>query len=187
MRGEDLRQSLPLALNHEALVVEGVVAFLADELRDVGVFQKELVKPGDLGKNLQVGEILRQKELLRLLGRVTRVAESLPEFAVARVASDQVDRIRLKEILQGEAALFEAQVAGGPGRDLEEWVLGGPRDVVLDLGDERGHQVKVLVNLREFIQELDHAIVVLQGMQAYPGKPVLAGDQILIEGLVLMP
>ncbi len=43
------------------------------------------------------------------------------------------------------------------------------------------------MNIREFVQQFDHPVVVFQRVQAHPGQTVLAGNQILVKRLVLMP
>jgi hypothetical protein len=69
----------------------------------------------------------------------------------------------------------------------KKWVLGSSGHVILDLSDQRRHQIEGLMDVGEFVQQLDHAVVVFERMQAHPGQAVLSGDQILVERLMLMP
>src|SRR5258706_8160826 len=39
----------------------------------------------------------------------------------------------------------------------------------------------------EFLQQFDHPVVVFQGVQPGPRQAILPGDQIFVEGLVLVP
>src|SRR5207248_568887 len=73
------------------------------------------------------------------------------------------------------------------GRNRQKRILRRPRDVVLNLRDQRRHKIEVLVNVGKLIQQLHHAVIVFQCMEAYPGQAVFAGHQILVERLVLMP
>jgi hypothetical protein len=44
-----------------------------------------------------------------------------------------------------------------------------------------------LVDVGKLIQQLDHPIVVFEGVQAYPGKAIFSGDQVLVKRLMLVP
>jgi hypothetical protein len=48
--------------------------------------------------------------------------------------------------------------------------------MVLYLGDKAGHEVKGLMDVREFIQQLDHAVIVFERMQPYPWQTVFPAD-----------
>ncbi len=52
MRRKHLPDQFAFALDHEALVLESVVSFFADQFPNFPVFQEKLVKPGNLGENL---------------------------------------------------------------------------------------------------------------------------------------
>src|SRR6266850_978860 len=43
------------------------------------------------------------------------------------------------------------------------------------------------MDVREFIQQFHHAVIILECMHAHPGQTVLAGHQVLVEGLMHMP
>jgi hypothetical protein len=90
MRRQNLAHQFPLARNHKTLIFERIIALFLDQRGDVFIFEKKLVEPGDLRQHLQVGEILRLKIFLGFLGRVPVLAESFPQFPVARIASDQI-------------------------------------------------------------------------------------------------
>ena len=164
-----------------------IVPFLADQFRNVPVFEEKLVEPRDLGKHLEVREILGLKIFLGPFRRVARAAKTFPQLPVTRIASNQVRRICLKQVLQCESPLFQAEILARARRHIQERILRRSRDVVLDLGNQRGHQVEVLMNLREFVQQLDHPVVVLQRMQAHPGQTIFARYQVLVKRLVLVP
>ena len=105
--GENVAEQFPLTADHEALIVEGIVVLLAHQFRNLAVLEKKLVEPCDLGEDLQIGEVLRLKELFSALRRIPGAAKALPQLTVSRVAPDQVHRIRLKQVLQSETALFQ--------------------------------------------------------------------------------
>ena len=39
----------------------------------------------------------------------------------------------------------------------------------------------------KLVQQFDHAVIVFESVQTYPGQTVFAGNQILVKRLVLMP
>src|ERR1051326_149408 len=187
MRGQDFTDEFALLLDDEGLVFQRVTMLFFDQCGDVRIGEEELVEPGDLREHLQVGEILGQKIFFSTLRRITGTAKTLPQFAIAGIAADHVGGIGLEQILQRKTAFVLGQVAGGLGSDVEKRVLRGSRNVILNLGDQRWNEVEGLMDVGKLVQQFDHAVVVLEGVQAYPGQAVFAGDQIFIKGLVLMP
>ncbi len=115
------------------------------------------------------------------------LSEPLQQLPVARIPPNHVRVIRLKKILQRELPLFLRQILGRLGRYVQKRILRRPRNVILNLRDQRRHQIEVLVYIGKLLQQLHHAVIILQTVQAYPGHAILAGHQILIERLVLMP
>ncbi len=59
--------------------------------------------------------------------------------------------------------------------------------VLLDLGGERRNKIEGRVNTGKFVEDLDHAPVIFEGVQARPGKQVLTGGRIAILRLVHVP
>jgi hypothetical protein len=57
----------------------------------------------------------------------------------------------------------------------------------LHLHEERGHEVEGHPHAGELLQDRNHAVVVLDRMQSYPGEDVLAGGEILVIGLMHVP
>ena len=96
-------------------------------------------------------------------------------------------RVRLKKILQREAAFVVREIFGRPGRNFEKWIMRRSVDVVLNLRDQRWDKVESLVNIGKLVQQFHHAVVVFQGMQANPGKAVFTRNQIFVERLMLVP
>src|SRR5215467_15853974 len=43
------------------------------------------------------------------------------------------------------------------------------------------------MDVRKFVQNLDHAVIVFKSMEAGPRETVFTGYQVLVEGLVLVP
>ena len=89
--------------------------------------------------------------------------------------------------MQRELAFPLSQVLRRLGGHTQKGILRRARHVILNLRDQRRHQVEVLVHVGKLIQQFHHAVIVFQGMQPHPRQAVLAGDQILVQGLVLMP
>ncbi len=158
-----------------------------DQRRNVFLFQKKFVKPCDLRKHLKVGEILRLEISFRPLRMIPMLAKPLPQLAVPRITSDQILRIRLKQVLQRKPALFIRKILGRLGCDIQERILCRPGNVILNLHHERRHKIEVLMNLRKLIQQLHHAVIVFEPVQSRPRQAVFARDQVFIKRLVLMP
>ena len=113
--------------------------------------------------------------------------KSLKEFAVTRIAPDQVLGIRLKQILQRKATLSLRQVLRRLRGNHQERVLRRARNVIFNLHHQRRNEIEVLMNVGEFIQQLHHAVIVFERVQAHPRQAIFACDQIFIKRLVLMP
>ena len=111
----------------------------------------------------------------------------VPQLPVARISSNQIYRIGLEEILQCEMTFVRIEISCRLGRNLEERVASSAGHVVLYLGDQRRDKVEGLVNVGKLVQQLDHAEVVLERVQSHPGQPVVAGDQVLVKRLMLVP
>ena len=169
------------------LIFERVVALFLDQRRNVFVFQKEFVEPCDLRQHLQVGEVLRIKIFFRFLGRIAMLAEPLEQLPVARIPPNHIRVVGLKKILQGEVPLLLRQILGRLGRHVQKRILRRARNVILNLRDQRRHQIEVLVDVGKLIQQFHHAVIIFERMQAHPGQAIFAGHQILVERLVLMP
>ena len=122
---------------------------LCDQRRNVFLFQKEFVEPRHLRQHLQVGKILRLKIALRAFRMIAVLAKPLPQFAISRIAPNQILRIRLKQILQCEPPLGQRQILGRLGRHVEKRILRRPGNIILNLRHQRGNQIEVLVNVRE--------------------------------------
>ena len=184
---QNLRQHFALPGHYETLIVERVAPTLFDEAGDVGILEEVFIEPGDLRKHLQVGEVLRREVFFRGFRRAARAAKMLPQFPVSRITSNQILRIGLEEILQSETTLFGGEVFCRFGGNFEKRVSRHSTHVVLDLGDQRRDEIKSLMNVGKLIQQLDHAVVILEGMQPHPGQPVAAGDEVLVKRLMLVP
>ena len=83
--------------------------------------------------------------------------------------------------------LVRGQVFGRFGGNFEERVPSSAGYVVLYLRDQGRDEVEGLVNVGKLVEQLDHAVVVLESMQPDPGQPVLAADQVLVKRLMLVP
>src|SRR5689334_17364137 len=91
-----------LVLNHEPLILQGIASFLFNQLLDLRLCEKEFVKPGNLRDHLQISKILLTEISFGSLRRFPATAETLPQLSISRITPDEMDRVRLKQILQGE-------------------------------------------------------------------------------------
>ena len=96
-------------------------------------------------------------------------------------------RIGLEKILQRETPLPGSKIVRRFRRHVQKRIPRGPAHVVLNLGDQRRNKIEGLMDVGKLVQQFDHSVVVFERMQAHPGQAVLAGDQILVKRLVLMP
>ena len=125
-----------LAGDHEALVFERVIAALSDECGNFRIFEEEFIEPGDLGKNLQIGEVLGPEKFFRVLGRVPRATKTVPQFPVTGVPADHIYGIRLEKILQGEASLVSGEIFSRFCRNVQEGIMRRTCDVILNLRNQ---------------------------------------------------
>src|SRR3954465_8857304 len=154
---------------------------------DVFLFKKKLIKPRNLRKHLQISKILRLEISLRAIRIASLLPKPVPQFFVARLPANYVPRIRLEQILQPKTPLILRQIFRGSGRNPQEGILRRSRGIILYLHHQRWNKIEILVNVGKFIQQLHHAVVVLERMQSNPRQTVFTRDQILVKRLVLMP
>ena len=74
MGGQNLGQQFAFPRHHKALVLERVAAAFLNEPGDIRIVEEKLIEPGDLRKHLQVGEVLRPRNIFR---RASGVAPAL--------------------------------------------------------------------------------------------------------------
>ena len=96
-------------------------------------------------------------------------------------------RIRLKQVLQSKAAFVGGEIFRRLGCHGKKWIVRRPSHVILNLRNQRRDEVESLVNIGKLIQQLDHAVVVFEGVQADPRQTVLTRYQIFVVGLMLVP
>ena len=95
--------------------------------------------------------------------------KTLPQLAVARVTPNQVGEIRLKKILQGKLALGKRQLFSGLRGHAQKRILCRSGNVILDLHHQGRHDIEVLMNIRKFVQQFDHAVIIFESVQSDPG------------------
>jgi hypothetical protein len=113
--------------------------------------------------------------------------EAFPQLAITRIAPNHMYWIRLKQVLQREPTLIGFKVCGRFRGNPEKGIFGRSRNIVLDLPNQGRDQVERLMNPGELIEEFDHPVVVLQSVKPDPRQAILAGDQVFVKGLMLMP
>ena len=92
----------------------------------------------------------------------------------------------VEEPLHDVDAIVRGPIADRLERELEVAVQGAV-DVVLDLLEQRRHQIESLMDARVLAQDGHHVEVVLDPVQPYPRHEVPAGQPIFIERLVHVP
>ena len=185
--GQHGLQNLMLLAHHKALVFFAETLAFFHQGRDAGIILEELVEPGQLREHLEVAVVALAEGDGGLGGVWPGGAHLLPELAVAGIAADHALAVGLEQIAEGEAAFLWVELGGGLGGHIPEGILEEPGAVVLDLRDQRGHDVEVLVNAGELLQQFDHAVVVLEGVQTHPRQAIFTADQVLVKGLVHVP
>ncbi len=187
IRGQNLRQHLALFRDDQLLILAREVFALLHQCRDVGIRKEKLVKPRQLRQHLQICVIARNEVRLGSLGpRAGRVIP-VPQVAIARIAPNHVHRVRLKQILQRESALGGVELARRLSHHVEERIVRLAGDIVLNLRHQRRHQIEVLMDARELVQQLDHAVIVLQRMQPHPRQAILARHHVFVKRLMHVP
>lgn len=109
------------------------------------------------------------------------------ELGVARVAPDEVTCVGLEEVFKREDALGFGEIGGRFGDNIVESVFGGAAGVIADLLQQRRDKIEGLLYAGELVEQLHHAVVILQGMHADPREAVFAGGEVLIERLMHVP
>ena len=186
--GQHHAHHLRLLAAQHLLVFDRIVAALRHKPADVPILRKKfLVKPGQLGKHLQIAEALCAKTLARSgdirSGRLPKVVQ----LAIARIPVDHPRQIRLKEILQYERLFALGEILGWFERCAQKRIVRVPGCIILNLHHHGRHQIESLVNGGEILQHFHHAVVILQTVHAGPREFILAGNQILIKRLVHVP
>ena len=93
----------------------------------------------------------------------------------------------MEEVLEHEADVVLVEILGRLEAELERAVARAIGGEGLELHQHGRDQVEGDLDLGELAHERDHAVIVLEGMQAHPRQDVLVSDQILVERLVHVP
>ena len=112
---------------------------------------------------------------------------AVEEFLVARPSADQVVEIGLKTAQQKFGFVFVGQRIGGRKGEREPGLVEFTAGVFLELRGERRHYVERGVHGGKFLEHANHAPVVLERVQARPGKNVAARGRIAVLRLVHVP
>ena len=181
-------QLLQLLGGEHRLVCGTIIAFAPNQFLQVRIVSKKLfVKPGQLREHLQVAKGGIVESAQATLGVFVHGLPSLVQLAVSRVAIDHPLHIGLKEVAQNELAFAVRQAHCVFVSAAQEGIDRHPARILVQLHEHRRHQVKSLMHLRKIFKYLDHAVVVLERVQAGPGQLVFTRYQILVKGLVHVP
>src|SRR5436190_12040221 len=145
----------------KALIVQRVVPAFLDQGGDFRILKKEFVEPGNLRKHLQIGKVLRLEIFLGWFRTIPAATKTLPEFAVAWIAANHVNRIGLEKILQSESTLFGSKIFRWLRRHLQKGILRGSRYVVMDLRIRRGMEMEGRSALRKCAKTLHLPVLIL--------------------------
>src|ERR1019366_2853361 len=156
-----LRQDLSLFRQHRQLIVAAEIFALPDQPRNFWIAQKILVEPCQLRQHLQVGVIPGHEVRFRPFRPDARRPIALQQLPISRVSSDHVDRVGLEQVLQREAPFSAGEFDGWLCHQIEEGVVRLTGGVIVDLVNQRWHQVEVLVDIGKLFHQLHHAVVVL--------------------------
>src|ERR1039457_6943763 len=110
-----------------------------------------------------------------------------PYLVVALKPAETLTEADQNFLLQQEILVRLGQRFGGLQRDHQVGVVGLAAGVLVHLRHHGGHQVEGLAHVGKLAQNLDHAVVVFEGVQAGPRQLVLAGREVFVERLMHVP
>src|ERR1700757_3102620 len=166
-------------------IVLGKSTSLPRELRHDGIFREIFfVHPGELREHLQIAPIL-ENEMRDASFRACR-QNLRAQFLEPRPAVKEVI-VELKSTDEGLALLFRGERTGVSKRNLEPRFPELAAGVLLDLRGERRNKIEGRVNSGKLAKNSYHSPVIFEGVQARPGKQVLASGGIAILRLVHVP
>src|ERR1700730_6453941 len=145
------------------------------------------VEPGKLREYLEVAQILRAEDPPPALRIAARSLPGVVQLAISRIAIDHTAGGGLEKVAQHELLLGFVQALGWLDGAIKKRIARFAGSIFLNLYNHGWHQVESLMDVREFLQNLDHAVIIFERMETSPGQTVFTGRQILVEGLVLVP
>ena len=176
---DDAADALQLRREKDRLVLFGEVAVLALELGQAGVvLDPHRVAPGEVEPQLEVTDVVVGELGVRRPRR---------ELEIARRLLHAKRAWRFAHPSQDEVPLLGGKVARRPLAQVEKEIDRLFLAVVLDLRQQRRHQVEGRAHLRVAVEQRRHLEVVLGRAQAHPGQQVRAGEVVLVIGLVHVP
>ena len=189
VRGQHPAHGVELGGDDRLLVLLGEVAAPGQQLADRSpAFHRVGVDPGEVGPDLKVAQLRIREESGQLgLGPRRGLLPLAHQLQVAGEATHPPVAAGIREPAGHEGPFLFGQIAGRAAGQVEVEVGGVARQVVLDLGAERGHQVEGLDHAGIAVQERRHPVVILDAAQADPGQEDGIGQVILVIGLVHVP
>src|SRR6266550_6132348 len=163
----------------DRLVVLTEVTVLALQLRQPRVgFNPNGIAPCEVEPDLEVADVL--------VGELG-VWQPRRKLQVSRRLLHAKSPRRLSHPAKDELTLLGGKLAGGARAEVEEQVDGFLLAVVLDLSEQRRHEVEGRPDLGISVQERRHLVVVLGRSQANPRQEVGAREVVLVVGLMHVP
>src|SRR5262244_2660730 len=104
---KNLTYQFALIRDYKLLLFKRIISAFLDQFLNIRLSQEEFIEPSNLRQHLQVSEILRLKVSFSAVRRLIHAAKLFPQFAISRIAPDEVCRIGLKKVLQCEFAFAE--------------------------------------------------------------------------------
>ncbi len=119
-------------------------------------------------------------------GRVCSAAQ-IKQLLVAGIYGNYVIPIGIKKTLKDETLLIVCQITGGFFGKLPVEIFGAIISVIIQLADENRGKVECHMDVRIFLQNGSHVVIIFCGVDAHPGASIYAGIIFVIQRLMLMP
>ena len=188
MAGDDLAHDAEGFLEEHGLIFLGKAFPFLEQLFQRRAPAADLADPDQVIPDLQVAEILHAEMRYPLIGRGVRgfVLVLLVELVIARVGLDHLGQVGQEEIFQDGFFLIQIELIGRAFAQIPDIIAGAVFNIILDLQQQRGHQVDVLLHRGKFLDQQQHVEVIFGGVKAHPGH-VIISPGIFIIGLMIMP
>src|SRR5678815_814545 len=189
MGWNDLAQEFILQIEQGRLVVFREAVRLLEQVDHLGPAAQRWTAPRQVKPDLQVTQIVRleSRERFTIIATDSPLASLVEQGGVTRIGGDQGAIRNAEEKIEHRKTLVVDEVTRRPAGKLERRVDGAPLDVIIELIQERRHQIDRKMKSCELPGQRRHIVVVLQPVQTNPGQGVPAISRVSVERLVLMP
>jgi len=182
---QDTAHELELFFAEVDLVLFGKVGALSGERVDDGIAGEIfLVHPGELGEELEVAPIA---EAHADGGLVSGRGDVVKNFHETRPAGHHAFLVDLEGAEEDFRFLLGREGGGGGHGGFEPDLAEFSGSVLFELEAEGGNDIEGGVDGGKLFEELDHAVVILEGVEARPGEDEAASGGVAVLGLVHVP